>query len=271
LDQKITSIVELEKTTAERLKEVETQDEGVDTIVEFERKGQLIATIIELGKGANDSNSAAAEYAWIGVQTQVITKDLAKLLGIPGKKGVRITQIIPSSKASKAGLKKGDLILKVDGQVVRAERESDKDVFESLIREYPIDETVTIDIIRAGQKKQIKCLLESAPKPAREYRKLVNKTLECTLRNPSKDNASEATIAEGVYVDSVERAGWASLAGLAGGDVILTIDGEKVVSLDLLEKELAEIEAKQNDYIVLLVKRGKLTRFVEIHPIWTKK
>ncbi len=35
-----------------------------------------------------------------------------------------------------------------------------------------------------------------------------------------------------------------------------------------MEKELQAIEARKDDYIVLLVKRGMLTRFVEIHPIW---
>lgn len=268
--QAVKTLADLQKITAGRLSQRSSEQAAVDTIVEFERKGQLLATIVELGKGPNTSNSTAAQHAWIGLETQVITKELASLLGIAGKKGVRITQIIPGSKAAEAGFEKGDLILKADGQVIRASRESDSDVFESLIREYPVDETIVFDVVRAGQTKKIKCPLEPAPKPAREYRKLINKTLECTLRAPAKDNADEAEIDRGVYVDSVERAGWAALAGLAGGDVILNIDGKKVTSLEMLEKELADIEAKQNDYIVLLVKRGKLTRFVEIHPIWKK-
>ena len=266
--QKVTSLEDLQKVTAERLR---GQTEGMDTIVEFERKGQLLATVVELGKKPNTSQSAAAQRAWIGLQTQVITRDLAELLNIAGKKGVRVTQIIPGSKAAEAGFKKGDLLLKLDNQVIRAERERDANVFDSMIREYPIGEAIDFDIIRAGKKKKIKCELEAAPRSAKEYRKLINKTLECTLREPSKANATEAEISQGVYVDSVERAGWASLAGLTGGDVILTIDEKKVTSLDMLEKELAKIEKNKNDYIVLLVKRGKLTRFVEIHPIWENK
>ncbi|MCP5535746.1 MAG: PDZ domain-containing protein [Akkermansiaceae bacterium] len=266
--EKVRGLADLEKITSARLA---GKQGGVDTMVEFERNGQLLATVVELGKEPNNSQSAAAEHAWIGIETQVITPDLAGLLGIKGKKGVRITQIIPGSKAAEAGFEKGDLLLKMDGQVIRAERESDTDVFDSMVREYPSDETIVFDVVRAGQAKKIKCALEPAPKSASEYRKLINKTLECTLRAPAKDNAREAEINDGIYVDSVERAGWASLAGLAGGDVILTIDGKKVTSLEMLEKELAQIEARKNDYIVLLVKRGKLTRFVEIHPIWGTK
>jgi len=250
--EKVSSLVDMKKITDTRL---EGKEGGVDTIVEFERNGQLLATVVELGKEPNDSQSAAAERAWMGIETQVITRDLAELLDIKGKKGVRITQIITGSKAAEAGFEKGDLLLKMDGQVIRAERERDTSVFDSMIREYPTDETIVFDVIRyaKGKKakaKKIKCELEPAPKSAREYRKLTNKTLECTLRAPAKDNAKEAEIKDGIYVDSVERAGWASLAGLAGGDVILTIDGKKVTSLDMLEKELTEIETKKNDYIV---------------------
>lgn len=266
--QKVLTLADLKKLTAARL---DGKSGGVDTLVEFERKGQLLAAVVELGKEPNDSQSAAAERAWVGIQTQVITRQLAELLGISGKKGVRVTQVIPGSKAAEAGLKKGDLLLKLDGQVIRAERERDTAVFDSMIREYPSDETIVFDVIRAGKAKKIKCPLEPAPKSAREYRKLINKTLECTLRAPSKADAKEAEIKQGIYVDSVERAGWASLAGLAGGDVILTIDGKKVTSLEMLEKELADIEKKKSDYIVLLTKRGNLTRFVEIHPIWNSK
>ena len=270
--QKVLNLNDLSKVTASRLKDrPEGQQEGVDTMVEFERNGQLLATVVELGKEPNQSKSSAAQRAWVGVKTQVITRDLAKLLGMADKKGVRITQIIPGSKAAEAGFEKGDLLLKMDGQVIRAERVRDADVFDGMVREYPSDETVVFDVIRSGKKKKIKCELEPAPKPASEYRKLINKTLECTLREPSKENAKEAEIKQGVYVDSVERAGWASLAGLVGGDVILTIDGKKVTSLEMLEKELVNIEENHNDYIVLLVKNGKLTRFIEIHPIWKTK
>ena len=244
---------------------------GVDTIVEFEREGQLLATVVELGKKPNESDSAAAQRAWIGLNTQVITRDLAEALGMPGKKGVRVTQVFPGSRAEEAGFEKGDLLLKLDGMVIRAERERDSDVFDSMIREYPVDETVELDVVRAGEAMKVKCALEPAPKPAKEYRKLVNGTLEFTVREVARDNAQEAAITEGVFVDSVERAGWASLAGLAGGDVILSIDGKPVNSLAAIEKALQRVETERRDYIVLLVKRGNLTRFIEIHPIWGER
>ena len=85
---------------------------------------------------------------------------------------------------------------------------------------------------------------------------------------PSGRTATEAAITEGVYVDNVERAGWASLGGLAGGDVILSIDGESVNSLDAAEALFNQAKEARQEFIVIALRRGKLTRFIEIHPTW---
>lgn len=263
--QSVKNLEALQALSAEFLKS-DKADAGA--IVEFERKGQLMATVIELGKEPNQSDSSAAKHAWIGLNTQVITRDLASALGISGMKGVRVTQIIPGSMAEEAGFEKGDLVLKLDGMVIRAEREQDADVFETMIREYPIGESVEFEVMRKGEVIQVTCALEAAPTPTKEKRKLINKTLEFTVRETAKDNAAEAAIDEGVFVESVEQAGWASLAGLAGGDVILSIDGKPISSLDQVDAVLTAAEENAQPFIVMLVKRGMLTRFIEVRPVW---
>ena len=242
--------------------------ETYDALVEYERSGEQFATVVTIGRKPNDSNSAAAEKAWLGVKTQVLTRDLAKALGLEKKKGVRVTQVIPGTTAEAAGFKKGDVLLKLDGLVIAAAREQDSRVFSSLIREYSVGDEVEFDLVRDGAPQSLLCELEASPTLPSEFDTVTNDTLEFTLRELSSANADEAEIGEGIYVVSVARAGWASLAGLAGGDVILELNGEGVSSLDDMVEELAAIEQRQDDFIVLFVKRGKLTRFVEIHPIW---
>ena len=83
-------------------------------------------------------------------------------------------------------------------------------------------------------------------------------------------------IIEGGITDTFDLGVWEpsdnkinSLAAAAeAANVILSIDGEPAGSLDAIEKSLQRIETERRDYIVLLVKRGNLTRFIEIHPIW---
>ncbi len=112
--------------------------------------------------------------------------------------------------------------------MILAAREQDSRVFESLIREYSVGDEILIDLVRAGEASKQIVGLESAPKTPSEFDTVTNDTLEFTLRELSSANAEEAEIGEGIFVVSVARAGWASLAGLAGGDVILKLNGNDV-------------------------------------------
>ncbi len=263
----IKTLKNLTDITAER---VAGDKSDVKTIVEFERKGQLLASVVELNMQPNSSQSAAAQKAWLGLQTQVLTRDLATILDLKGKKGVRITQVIPNTTAAKAGLLAGDIILKLDGTVIPAERERDANIFESMIREYPADESVELAIMRGTEALTIKCPLETAPTPTKEFRKVSNDVLEITLRELSKAKVDEAKHDQGVLVQRVESAGWASLAGLRAGDVIVSINNKPVTTLDMIEKELELVEKNKQDYVVLFIKRGNFSTFIEIHPIWKK-
>ncbi len=265
--ESIKNLAQLQKLTSSLIPDGKSQAKA---IVEFERGSQFLATVVDINKQPSTSQSSAAQKAWIGLDTQVLTRELATILDLKGKKGVRVTQVIPASNAEKAGIKQGDIILKIDGAIIPVERERDANIFNSMIREYPADESVTFDIYRDKKIIQIKCDLETAPKPAKEFKKVTNDVLEITLRELSKANAKEAEHQKGIFVHAVESAGWASLAGLYAGDVILSINNKEVTDLAMIEKELERVEKEQQDYVVLFVKRGKFTRFLEIHPIWKK-
>ena len=147
-----------------------------------------------------------------------------------------MTQILPGTEAEKAGFEKGDVLLKVDGEVIRAEREKDNGVFKSMIRDYPVDETAEFDIVRSGAATKIKCLLEAAPTDTSEFESYEDESLEFTARELSRANIEEVEARIGVYVETVERAGWAALAGLAGGDIIQEVNDEPISSLENLEQ-----------------------------------
>ena len=243
----------------------------VPALVEFERDDKLYATVVEIGKELNASKSSAAEKAWIGLSTQVLTRKLAEALGLKGKKGVRVTQILPGTEAEKAGFEKGDVLLKVDGEVIRAEREKDNGVFKSMIRDYPVDETAEFDIVRSGAATKIKCLLEAAPTDTSEFESYEDESLEFTARELSRANIEEVEARIGVYVETVERAGWAALAGLAGGDIIQEVNDEPISSLENLEQIMDGITERKDEFVVLFVHRSGQTRYIEIHPVWPDK
>ncbi len=255
-------------TASEQVTSESKDDKAVPALVEFERNDKLYATVVEIGKELNVSKSSAAKKAWIGLNTQVLTRKLAEVIGLKGKKGVRVTQVLPGTKADAAGFQQGDILLKIDGEVIRAEREKDAGVFNSMIRDYPVDETAEFDVVRGSETLKIECELEPAPVATSEFELYDDESLEFVARELSRANTDEFEAQTGVYVKTVEQAGWAALAGLKSGDIIQEVNDTPIKSIEQLKTIMKGISERRDEFVVLFARRKGKTRYIEIHPVW---
>lgn len=73
---------------------------------------------------------------------------------------------------------------------------------------------------------------------------------------------------EGLLVSRVSRAGWAALAGLQADDILISVDGVETDKVAKLEHLLNEAVETQADRIVLFVRRGIRTMYLQIEPRW---
>jgi hypothetical protein len=62
----------------------------------------------------------AVARARLGLSVQSVTPDLAEALGLRSEKGAVVTAVLPGGPGEEAGVKRGDLILRVDDAVVRS-------------------------------------------------------------------------------------------------------------------------------------------------------
>jgi S1-C subfamily serine protease len=117
--------------------------------------------------------NGSAEYAYIGVSSQALYPQLAEKLGLDTTFGGLLAEVVPGGPAEKAGLKGGDkevkfqagqystggdVILEVDGQDVVS-----PDDLARLVAAKKPGETVTMTILRDGEKKQVKVTLGKRP------------------------------------------------------------------------------------------------------------
>jgi S1-C subfamily serine protease len=117
--------------------------------------------------------TGSAEYAYIGVSSQALYPQLAEKLGLDTTFGGLLAEVVPGGPAEKAGLKGGDkevkfqagqystggdVILQVDGQDVVA-----PDDLARLVATKKPGETVTMTILRDGEKKQVEVTLGKRP------------------------------------------------------------------------------------------------------------
>ena len=243
----------------------------VPVLVSYEHSGRNYLTVVKIGPEPDPDNPGIAKKAWIGIDTQVISDELATALGIPGAKGVRITRVHPGTQAEKAGLTTGDLLLKLDGKVIPASRPEEADLFDTLIRQYRIGTEVTLTVRRDKADLSVKLPLEAGHESTADLASHECKTLEFTSRDLGQyDRVAKKIPADfkGVLVTAITPAGWAALGGLATGDILISIDGTATDSIEILKSILADLEKNKRTPIVMFVRHGITSRFIELEPTW---
>ena len=238
-------------------------------LVSFERSTERLLTVVEVGRPGLEDPGLEARKAWIPISVQVLTRELADKLNLGETMGVRITRILPG--AAKAGLQVGDIITAVDNEPVHASQPSDADVFATMIRQYKIGSTVELSIVRGKTPEKIKVPLETSPRLSREMKKYEDTNFEFRVRDLAAADRLEQALPEsqrGVLVDAVREGGWAALAHLAVGDLLLAIDGEVAADVAAVQAKMKRINDEKPPTVVFRVKRGIRTFFVELQAGW---
>ncbi|HZX41415.1 MAG TPA: PDZ domain-containing protein, partial [Myxococcaceae bacterium] len=256
----------LSKSTAEIVK---TAKAPVPTVVGFERGAEKLLTVVEVGIRPPQEPAQEARRAWLPVSTQVLSPKLASALGYKGRKGARVTQILPDGDAS--GLRVGDVVTKVDDALVEASEPQDADVFDALLRAYKPGSKAVLAVLRDGKPIELTVTLKEAPRLENELRVYEDVSLEFRARDISYlDRVKRRWPKEtsGALVSQVDAGGWASVGGLHNDDLVLAVDGKTVRDVKELEQQLRPMKEKKPGEVVFFVRRGVQTLFVEVQPTW---
>ncbi|MGE4550958.1 MAG: PDZ domain-containing protein [Opitutales bacterium] len=264
-------VTNLDELVSETKALVSEKEEAVPTLVSFERSLAHLLTVVKLGPERERNNPLQAWKPWLGVATQVLTRDLSAALEIARTRGVRVIQVYPDTPAAKAEFLPGDILLKMDGQIIQASREEDAEVFGNMLREYKIGATVVFSILRQGEPMELTVKLERRPTPANELDEYKDRDFEFKVRELSFGDRVSLRLgkqAQGLMVENVEAAGWASLAGLRQGDVILKVDGKPINAITEFRKRMEAIAEERPERVIFFIKRRIHTMFVEFEPNW---
>lgn len=249
---------------------------------EFERQMKIVTSFDDEGG------------SWLGVETREVTAENVKEFKLPGERGVVIGKVLDDSPAAKAGLKDNDVITEINGQRVEGAAQ-----FRRVVREIPAGRTVQLTVWRNGRAQTISTTLgkmqegrrvrisKAAPQvfnfrvpempevapmpdiPSFEWDGgnllLGRPRLGIDAEDVSGQLGSYFGVpdGEGILVREVNPGSAAEKAGVKAGDVITSLNGDKIHGLGELRSKLAGNDGKTVKLGVLRNKSA-LTLDVEI-------
>jgi S1-C subfamily serine protease len=133
---------------------------GINTAIRSDAMG--IGFAIPINKAKSLQNTLAAgqkvPHPYVGIQMVSITSEMARennkdpnsTLLIPEVDGVLVARVLPSTPAERAGIRRGDVIIKIDGQPLKEASE-----LQSIVENAGIDHNLRFTIVRGNQNLEL--------------------------------------------------------------------------------------------------------------------
>ncbi len=191
--------------------------------------------------------------SYLGVMLQDIDRNLAEAYKLPKPEGSLVNQVSPKSPAEKAGLKSGDVILKINGTSISRTG----DLLNVLNRTAP-DQTIQLEILRDDKTRTISATLGTAPDdtPAAEDKNNPTSGLGMSIRTLTEAELASLNVRGGILVQDVKRGGLASLSNIVARDVIVQVNGTAITNSQMFAKTVAALP-KNSVARVTIIRQGQ--------------
>lgn len=209
---------------------------------------------------------------WLGVTIQDVTEDMAEAQGLSEARGAIIADVNDQSPARKAGLKRGDVILSVNGRDA-----TDATSVTRMVGKLLAGSENDFIVLRNGQRQEVSVTVGERPVNPNELLPSGSnrpgspdgdtqegplgvslRPLDSAARTAMGLDADEA----GLIVGDLESDSPLREIGVRPGMAILSAGGVALNSVEDLESAIADVMAKGRDKLLLAVRNGQRTMFV---------
>ena len=217
------------------------------------------------------------------METHEVTADKAKALKLSAERGVVLGRIVPDSPAAKAGLKENDVVTEINGQRVEGAAQ-----FRRMIREIPAGRTIQLTVWRDGRTQTVSATLAKSEEHRHVMTRVAPMPGAFAFRMPEMPEIPPmewsgnmvfggqprlgidaedlngqlgaffgAPDGEGILVREVNSGSPAEKAGVKAGDVITSINGERIRTVGELREKLSAKRDEKDRTVKLGVLRNK--------------
>ena len=204
-------------------------------------------------------------HGYIGIGISDVTPDNAHFFQMNNATGTLVTQVDPNSPGGKAGLRTGDVIVKLNNQTV-----TDAGELQMEVGQKRPGDTIQLEVVRDGKNMTIPVALEAMGPSSNggtassEHGKGRWGISLGDLNQAERDQMQIPSDVHGAVVEDVQPGSPADNAGLQRGDVIAEVNRHSEQSAADVAHALANID-KGQDALVLVWSNGGST-FRVLHP-----
>ncbi|MBQ7170603.1 MAG: Do family serine endopeptidase [Synergistaceae bacterium] len=239
--------------------------QGLGFAIPVNKAKEIIGDLVSYGR---------VKRGWLGVSVRGITPEMAKAYGVKGSDGAMINDVFKGDPADKAGIKRGDVVVEINGQKVK-----DANDFVSKVRTLAPNSVARLQVVRKGKKLTFNVKLaernskgdgsvESSGKSEKPDEKSSGydalKDFGISEVSPLTESLKRkyriSSDSEGLVITGIDQNTQASSDGeIREGDLIVEVNGHEVKSASDAAKA-----AGDDSSIVLMIEREGSTYFIMV-------
>lgn len=186
----------------------------------------------------------------LGVEGGELNSKASKQLGVNETEGFYINKVTKNSGAEKAGLQKGDIIVKIDNQNIA----TFADLSGYINTKRPNDK-VQVNYIRDGKNKTVAVTLSKNEYFSSEFRGIEVENIDAADKKKFK-------IDSGVKIKAITNERYLPYAEELQGSIILSIDNLKATNVETVSRIMKNKEEQQSIRIEMINKNGEIFRII---------
>ncbi len=176
----------------------------------------------------------AVRRGQLGVSVQDLTAELAQAFKIPADQGAVIAQVSPRSAAARAGLREGDVVLRINDRPIR-----DSSSLRNAIGLLEVGDAVRLEVLRDGQPLTLNAQVGEYA-PAKAEGDAIDSRLAGAFFEDIGPNSPLSGKVQGVLIAKVDPGSPAARAGLRPNDIIIALNRRRVSSTDDLRRTASD-------------------------------
>ncbi len=200
----------------------------------FSIPSNMVATVLQAAEAGTQ-----IVRPWLGAQFQDVTADIADSLGFARPEGAMIVDLYPQSPLQTAGLRRGDVIVAIDGKTLENARE-----LGYLVATAHVGETRVVEYRRGLLSRQTTVRLIAAPETVNRQQTLISGATPLAglvVANLSPAVAEEVSLpADSVGVVALDVKQGTAQQFFRKGDVITDVNGTAIDSVATLRSILQQ-------------------------------